>query len=84
LHPLSDTIIIDCSFQAINLLLYGILLFSGSLYLLVLLDKPQLGAVTPIGGIYLSLSAPQLNLLKYYIAGTLLLLGWLRLVLACL
>jgi uncharacterized membrane protein YgdD (TMEM256/DUF423 family) len=29
----------------------GILLFSGSLYLLVLLDVPALGAVTPLGGI---------------------------------
>lgn len=29
----------------------GILLFSGSLYLLVLLDVPALGAVTPIGGL---------------------------------
>ncbi|NQU48540.1 MAG: DUF423 domain-containing protein [Planctomycetes bacterium] len=29
----------------------GILLFSGSLYLLVLLDVPVLGAVTPIGGL---------------------------------
>lgn len=28
----------------------GILLFSGSLYLLVLLDMPQLGMITPIGG----------------------------------
>jgi uncharacterized membrane protein YgdD (TMEM256/DUF423 family) len=29
----------------------GILLFSGSLYLLVLLDIPALGAVTPLGGV---------------------------------
>lgn len=29
----------------------GILLFSGSLYLLVLLDMPQLGMITPIGGV---------------------------------
>ena len=29
----------------------GILLFSGSLYLLVLLDLPVLGAVTPLGGV---------------------------------
>lgn len=29
----------------------GILLFSGSLYLLVLTDTPKWGAVTPIGGI---------------------------------
>ena len=29
----------------------GILLFSGSLYLLVLLELPLLGAITPIGGL---------------------------------
>lgn len=29
----------------------GILLFSGSLYALVLLDLPVLGAVTPLGGV---------------------------------
>lgn len=29
----------------------GILLFSGSLYLLVLLNLPWLGAVTPLGGV---------------------------------
>jgi len=29
----------------------GIVLFSGSLYLLVLLDMPALGAITPLGGI---------------------------------
>ncbi len=28
----------------------GIALFSGSLYALVILDKPILGAITPIGG----------------------------------
>lgn len=32
------------------LFLSGILLFSGSLYLLVLTDTPWLGAVTPVGG----------------------------------
>ncbi|HUF09827.1 MAG TPA: DUF423 domain-containing protein [Rhodothermales bacterium] len=32
------------------LFLAGILLFSGSLYLLVLTDTPWLGAVTPVGG----------------------------------
>ena len=31
----------------------GILIFSGSLYLLVLLDLPVLGAITPIGGVAL-------------------------------
>lgn len=34
-----------------RLLLAGIFLFSGSLYLLVLLDLPVLGAVTPLGGV---------------------------------
>lgn len=29
----------------------GVLLFSGSLYALVLLDVPALGAVTPLGGV---------------------------------
>lgn len=33
------------------LLLAGIVLFSGSLYLLVLTDTPWLGAVTPLGGV---------------------------------
>jgi uncharacterized membrane protein YgdD (TMEM256/DUF423 family) len=31
----------------------GIILFSGSLYALVLTDTPQLGAVTPFGGVAL-------------------------------
>jgi uncharacterized membrane protein YgdD (TMEM256/DUF423 family) len=31
--------------------LAGVVVFSGSLYLLVLLDAPWLGAVTPIGGV---------------------------------
>lgn len=33
------------------LFLAGIVLFSGSLYLLVLTDAPWLGAVTPLGGV---------------------------------
>lgn len=33
------------------LIVAGIFLFSGSLYLLVLLDQPWLGAVTPLGGL---------------------------------
>lgn len=33
------------------MMLLGILFFSGSLYLLVALNKPWLGAVTPIGGL---------------------------------
>lgn len=32
------------------LMFIGILLFSGSLYLLALLDLPKLGMITPIGG----------------------------------
>jgi len=38
------------------MLLVGIIIFSGSLYLLVLLNKPILGAVTPIGGTLIILS----------------------------
>jgi uncharacterized membrane protein YgdD (TMEM256/DUF423 family) len=34
-----------------GLFLAGTLLFSGSLYLLVLTDTPWLGAITPLGGI---------------------------------
>ncbi|WP_372721268.1 DUF423 domain-containing protein, partial [Novipirellula sp.] len=33
------------------MMLLGLLFFSGSLYLLVALNKPWLGAVTPIGGL---------------------------------
>jgi uncharacterized membrane protein YgdD (TMEM256/DUF423 family) len=33
----------------------GVLLFSGSLYALVLARMPQLGAITPIGGVALIL-----------------------------
>ena len=35
------------------LLLVGTLIFAGSLYLLVLLDQPWLGAITPFGGVAL-------------------------------
>ncbi|GDX79426.1 hypothetical protein LBMAG42_12370 [Deltaproteobacteria bacterium] len=35
------------------LLLVGTLIFAGSLYLLVLLDQPWLGAITPLGGLAL-------------------------------
>ena len=38
---------------AIALLVAGILVFSGSLYLLVLLDTSWLGAIAPLGGISL-------------------------------
>ena len=33
------------------LMFIGILLFSGSLYLLVLLDTPKFGMITPVGGV---------------------------------
>ena len=35
------------------LFISGILVFSGSLYALVLFDEPRLGAITPIGGLLL-------------------------------
>lgn len=34
-----------------RLVVVGLLVFSGSLYLLVLFDTPLLGAITPIGGV---------------------------------
>lgn len=37
--------------RATRFFLLGVLLFSGSLYALVLLDLPVLGAVTPLGGV---------------------------------
>ena len=47
-----------CTFGSIKfrrvtaiLFLVGILLFSGSLYALVFMNQPKLGAVTPIGGL---------------------------------
>lgn len=36
-----------------RLIAAGVCVFAGSLYLLVLLDQPLLGAVTPIGGVLL-------------------------------
>lgn len=36
---------------SLTLLLTGALIFSGSLYLLVLLQLPLLGAITPLGGV---------------------------------
>jgi uncharacterized membrane protein YgdD (TMEM256/DUF423 family) len=36
---------------AVWLLVVGTVIFSGSLYLLVLTDTPRLGAVTPFGGV---------------------------------
>lgn len=56
-------IILNCSSQLASLvsesclrntnllLFFGILIFSGSLYLLVILQQHYLGAITPIGGI---------------------------------
>jgi len=41
---------------SLQLSLIGILIFSGSLYLLVTLDQPWIGAITPIGGFLLLLS----------------------------
>ena len=38
-----------------RLIVAGTLIFSGSLYLLVLLDQPGLGAITPVGGVLLVL-----------------------------
>lgn len=34
-----------------RLMVAGVFLFSGSLYLLVALDQPKLGAITPLGGL---------------------------------
>jgi len=34
-----------------RLMIAGIVLFSGSLYLLVITDTPWLGAITPLGGL---------------------------------
>jgi uncharacterized membrane protein YgdD (TMEM256/DUF423 family) len=38
-----------------RLFLIGTLLFSGSLYAIALLEQPQLGMVTPVGGVLLLL-----------------------------
>lgn len=46
LAPLSQTTAQRAGYAFIA----GITLFSGSLYALVLLDKPILGAITPLGG----------------------------------
>lgn len=39
-----------------NLMFTGVLIFSGSLYLLVLLNIKWLGAITPIGGVLMVIS----------------------------
>ena len=48
-----------------RLLLSGILIFSGSLYLLVLFDMGVLGAITPIGGVAMILA--WLSLLLHFL-----------------
>ena len=35
-----------------GLFIAGIVLFSGSLYILVLTNTPKMGAITPIGGLF--------------------------------
>ena len=47
----------------------GVIIFSGSLYLLVLLDVPVLGAVTPLGGLSLLAGWINLGLATFYRAG---------------
>lgn len=39
--------------RAVRAIAAGTLIFAGSLYLLVLLDRPWLGAITPLGGLLL-------------------------------
>lgn len=46
--PIAPTRVWKCS---VGLFVAGIVLFSGSLYLLVLTNTPWLGAITPIGGV---------------------------------
>lgn len=47
----AGTLAVPAATWAGGLFLAGIVLFSGSLYLLVLTDTPWLGAVTPLGGV---------------------------------
>lgn len=49
--PLRSWVSENCLRNTSLLLLFGILVFSGSLYLLVILQQRWLGAITPIGGI---------------------------------
>lgn len=49
--PLKNWVSESCLRNTSLLLLFGILLFSGSLYLLVILQQRWLGVITPIGGI---------------------------------
>ena len=48
---LSATIGQKAATRAMSLFTIGILIFSGSLYALVLLNLPVLGAITPLGGL---------------------------------
>jgi uncharacterized membrane protein YgdD (TMEM256/DUF423 family) len=48
---LSATIGQKAATRAMSLFTIGILIFSGSLYALVLLNLPILGAITPLGGL---------------------------------
>ena len=48
-----------------RLILSGVVIFSGSLYLLVLTNTPLLGAVTPIGGVAMILG--WLALIMYFL-----------------
>ncbi len=47
----------------------GIVIFSGSLYLLVLLDVSMLGAITPLGGLALLAGWTNLGLSTFYKSG---------------
>lgn len=49
----------------VRLLVFGITVFAGSLYTLVLLDWPVLGAITPIGGIALSIAWAWLGIHQF-------------------
>ncbi|MGV3484418.1 MAG: DUF423 domain-containing protein [Planctomycetaceae bacterium] len=48
--PSLPSISLRARFWAFVMFTFGVVLFSGSLYLLVLTNTPWLGAVTPIGG----------------------------------
>lgn len=55
---LSGSTLIELKYPLLTtcMLCAGIFIFSGSLYLLVLLNIPVLGAITPIGGTFIILS----------------------------
>lgn len=50
-YPASDQKVLSWLRRSAIALTLGTLIFCGSLYLLVLLDKPILGAITPLGGV---------------------------------